>query len=163
MEQPVLGDVGGADVLETLLDVAAADVVLHLPLDHPAPGVEDREAGAELVGEGVEVEVATELAVVAPLGLLEPVEVLGERLLGLPRGAVDPLQLLVLLVAAPVRRGGAHQLEGRDPLGGRQVRPAAQVGPGDVAVAAHVVVDGQLAGADLDAGALARPRPRCRP
>ena len=48
----------------------------------------------------------------------------------------------------------AHQLERRDPLGGRQVRAAAQVAPGDVAVAADVVVDGQLAGADLDAGAL---------
>ena len=77
-----------------------------------------------------------------------------ERLLGLPRGAVDALELLVLLVAAPVRRGGAHQLERRDPLGGRQVRAAAQVAPRDVAVATDVVVDGELAGADLDAGAL---------
>ncbi len=47
----------------------------------------------------------------------------------------------------------AHQLERRDPLGGRQVRPAAQVGPGHLAVAADVVVDGQLAGAHLDARA----------
>ena len=92
---------------------------------------------------------------VAPLGLLEPVQVLLERLLGLPGGAVDALELLVLLVAAPVRRGRAHQLEGRDPLGGRQVRAAAQVLPGHLAVAVEVVVDGQLAGADLGAR---RPR-----
>ena len=156
MEQPLLGDVGGADVLEALLDVPAADVVLHLPLDHAALGVEDHQAGADLVGEAEQVEVAAELAVVAPLGLLDPVQVLLERLLGLPGGAVDPLELLVLLVAAPVRRGAAHQLERRDPLRGRQVRAAAQVAPRDVAVAADVVVDGELAGADLDARALGR-------
>ena len=132
------------------------DVVLHHVLDHPALGVEDREAGAELVGEGVEVEVAAELAVVAALGLLEPVQVLLERLLGLPGGAVDALELLVLLVAAPVRRRGAHQLERRDPLGGRQVRAAAQVAPRDLAVAADVVVDGELAGAHLGRGTFDR-------
>ena len=100
---------------------------------------------------------------VAALGLLDPVQVLLERLLGLPGGAVDPLQLLVLLVAAPVRRRGPHQLEGRDPLGGRQVRAAAQVVPDQRAVALEVVVDGQLAGADLDArplgGVLGGPEP----
>ena len=153
---PLLRDVGRADVLEALLDVAAADVVLHLPLDHATLGVEDGQAGADLVGEAEQVELAAELAVVAPLGLLDPVEVLLERLLGLPGGAVDALQLLVLLVAAPVRRGAAHQLERRDPLGGRQVGTAAQVAPRDVTVAADVVVDGELPGADLDARALGR-------
>ena len=166
MEETLLGDVGRADVEEALLDVPLADVVLHHPLDHAALGMEDREAGAELVGEGEEVEVAAELAVVATLGLLDPVQVRVERLLGLPRGAVEPLELLVLLVATPVRRRRPHQLERRDPLGGRQVRAAAQVAPGDLAVAAHVVVDGQLAGADLDARSLGDlavpPRQRCR-
>ena len=151
---PSLADVRGADVVEALLDVALPDVVLHLPLDHAALGVEDGQAGADLVGEAEQVELATEPAVVAPLGLLDPVQVLLERLLGLPGGAVDPLQLLVLLVAAPVRRGAPHQLERRDPLGGRQVRAAAQVLPGQRPVALEVVVDGQLAGADLDARAL---------
>ena len=154
VEQPVLADVGGADVVEALLEVPTADVVLHLPLDHATLGVEDRHARPDLVGERVEVELATELAVVAPLGLLDAVEVLLERLLGLPGGAVDALELLVLLVAAPVRRCAAHQLEGGDPLGGRQVRAAAQVGPLGLAVATDVVVDGQLAGPDLDGGAL---------
>ena len=77
--------------------------------------------------------------------------------LRLPGGAVDALQLLVLLVAAPVRRGRAHQLERRDPLGGRQVRPAAEVLPRQRAVAPEVVVDGELGAADLG-----RRRPRLR-
>ena len=40
------------------------------------------------------------------------------------------------------------------PLGGRQVRAAAQVLPGQRPVALEVVVDGQLAAADLDVGTL---------
>ena len=82
VEQPLLGDVRGADVLEALLDVPLADVVLHLPLDHATLGVEDRQAGADLVGEAEQVELAAELAVVAALGLLDAVEVLVQRLLG---------------------------------------------------------------------------------
>ncbi len=67
-----------------------------------------------------------------------------------PRGAVDPLQLRVLLAAAPVRGGAAHQLERRDAPGGRQVRAAAQVGPDPLAgPGVEVVVHGQAAGADL--------------
>src|SRR5690606_15205224 len=62
------------------------------------------------------------------------------------------LQLLVLLVAAPVGRGRTHQLERRDALGGGQVRAAAQVLPRQRAVALEVVVDAQTALADLDAG-----------
>ena len=65
VEQPVLGDVRGADVLEALLDVPAADVVLHLALDHAALGVEDGQARPELVGEAEQVLLGAELAVVA--------------------------------------------------------------------------------------------------
>ncbi len=156
LEQLRLGDVGAVDELVALLDVPAPRVVLHLLAEHAALGVENRQAGADLVGEAVEVELATEPAVVTPLGFLEVVQVLLEGLLGLPCGAVDPLELPVLLVTAPVRRRAAHQLEGRDPLRGRQVRAAAQVAPRHVALAVDVVVDGELAGSHLDARALRR-------
>jgi hypothetical protein len=157
VEQPVLGDVGRADVVEALLDVPATDVVLHLALDHPTLGMEDGQARAQLVGEAVEVELETELAVVAPLGLREAVEVGLELVLGRPRRAVDPLELGVLLGAAPVGGRGAHQLERvADELGARDVRTAAQVAPGEAAVTAQVVVDGELSPTDLDHGALRR-------
>jgi hypothetical protein len=54
--------------------------------------VEHREARADLVGEAEQVELEPELAVVALLGLLETVQVGGERLLGVPGGAVDALE-----------------------------------------------------------------------
>src|SRR6202035_2308798 len=89
--------------------------------------------------------------VIAALGLGEQLQVLVLRIPGLPGGAVDPLQLRVLLAAAPVRAAGAHQLERRDLPGGGDVRPAAQVLPDFLAAGrVEVVVDGQLAAADLD-------------
>ena len=87
---------------------------------------------------------------VAPLGLGQPVEVLLLGLPGLPGGAVDALELRVLLITSPVRACHAHQLERRDVPGRRQMRAATQVLPGRLAVAPEVVVDGQLAATDLD-------------
>ena len=104
VEQALLGDVRRADVVEALLDVPAADVVLHLPLDHAALGVEDRQAGAELVGEGEQVQLGAELAVVARSASSSRCRCALSASLVSPSGAVDPLQLVVLLVAAPVRR-----------------------------------------------------------
>jgi hypothetical protein len=67
--------------------------------------VENRQARTDFVREGEEVEFGAELAVVAALGFGKTVEVCREVGFRGPRRAVDPLQLLIGLVAAPV--GGA--------------------------------------------------------
>ena len=90
--------------------------------------MEHREARADLLGEREQVELDAELAVVALLGFLEPVQVLGERVLRLPRGAVDALEHRALLVAAPVRARDLRELERAELAGRRHVRAAAQVG-----------------------------------
>ena len=92
-----------------------------------------------------------EAAVVAALGLLQPVQMLGQRLVGLPGGAVDPLEHLPVLVAPPVGAGHPHELERPEAAGGRDVGAAAQVGPapariGTVPVDAHLVAAGALVG-----------------
>ena len=66
---------GVLDELEALLDVPLPDVVLHHPADDAALGVEHGQAGAELVREREEVELGAELAVVALLGLGQPLQV----------------------------------------------------------------------------------------
>src|SRR4029453_2271068 len=76
------------------------------------------------------------------LDLLEQAEVLGEGVLGLPGGAVDALELRVLLAATPVGAGRAQQLEGR--LG-----PGLAVGDGPAGEALALLDD--LAHALLDA------------
>ena len=84
--------------------------------------------------------------------LLEAVLVRAQLVLVGPRGAVDALQLRVLLGAAPVGGGDAHQgLAVADHAGVRQVRAAAEVLPDRLAgLRVDVVVDGELARADLD-------------
>ena len=72
-----------------------------------ALGMEDGEAGADLLGEREQVELRAEATVIALLGLFQTREVLLERGIRLPRRAVDALELRAVLVAAPVRAGDA--------------------------------------------------------
>src|SRR5882724_8096569 len=106
--------------------------------------MEHREPGADLLGEREEVELDAELAMVAPFGFLQAVQMLGERGIRLPRGAVDALQHRALLVAAPVRARDLRELERTEPARRRDVRAAAQIDEvdglvvsGDVAVERH--------------------------
>ena len=81
-----------------------------------------------------QVEVLAEPAVIALLGLLALLEPRVEALLVEERGAVDPLQRLVAVVTAPVRRRRAEQLDHADPARRGPVRTFAEVDPVAVAV-----------------------------
>ena len=81
---------------------------------------------------------------VARAGLLEPLQVRVEVLLAEERRPVDPRQLRVLLVAAPVGAGERGELERLDRRRGLQVRAAAEVGE----VALRVERDRALGGVD---------------
>ena len=89
-------------------------------------GQPERRAGREL-GEHEQVELLAELAVVARAGLLEPLEVLVELVLGRERGAVDAGEHLAVGVAAPVGAGDAGELERLRAAGVGRVRAAAEV------------------------------------
>ena len=104
----------------------APHVLLDALPDHPAPRVPEHHAGRLVLGVE-QIELLAELAVVALLRLLQPVQVGVLVLLLRPRRAVDPLQHLVLRVAAPVGARHLHQLEHLQLAGGRHVRPAAQI------------------------------------
>ena len=93
-----------------------------------------------------EVELAAESAVVALARLLEPRQVALEVLLRIERRAVDPRQLRVALVAAPVRAGEAGQLQRLDRLRVLEVRAAAEVGE----VALRVERDRPVGRVELD-------------
>ena len=104
-------------------------------------GMPEHHAG-RLVLQVEQVERAAELAVVALLGLLDPVQVGVEIFLPGPGGAVDPLQHLVSRVAAPVRAGKLRQLEHLELAGRRHVRAAAQVGEAPLGVERDRLVGG---------------------
>ncbi len=106
--------------------------------------------------EREQVELATDLAVVALLRLLQPPQVLVELVLCVPRGAVDALEHRPRLVAAPVRAGGVQQLERAEPLRGLEVATAAEVLERAVAVEAHrLALGGGQVVHDLDLERLA--------
>ena len=85
---------------------------MHLA-DDAALGVEEDQPGSGEFLDAEQVEFLAQLAVVALLGFLE---LAGTRrdLSGEEGRAVDALQLLVLLVALPVRAGDREQLERLD-------------------------------------------------
>ena len=68
-------------------------------------------------------------AMVALAREFEQAQVLRERFLAGERGAVDPREHRVALIAAPVRPRDAGQLEGADKTRRRYVRPATQIHP----------------------------------
>ena len=82
---------GRVHELVAALLVTLAGVVLHDAAHDAALGVEDRQAGADLVGEAEQVQFLAQAAVVATFGLFQPVQVLVEGLFGFPRGAIDAL------------------------------------------------------------------------
>ena len=61
------------------------------------------------------------------LGFFQPFEVGFQFFFGLPRRAVDALQLLALFIAAPVSAGDAQQFEMPDVPGGFHMAAAAEV------------------------------------
>jgi hypothetical protein len=132
-------DVRGEDHIVTAADTFFAHPVFHGLADEAALGVPEDEAGAGDFLDGEEVELLAEDAVVAGLDLFEFLEV-GFEVLGVEEGgAVDALELLVVLVAEPVGAGDGGDLEGLDAAGGGDVRAAAEVGEVAVAVEGDLV------------------------
>ncbi len=77
-----------------------------------------------------QIHLAAEPAMIAPLGLLDLLEITGKLILVGPGGAVDAGEHRVLGIAAPIGARDLHQLEGgADASSRRHVRPAAQVEP----------------------------------
>src|SRR5438552_951957 len=113
-----------------------ADEPLELAHDRPAVGQPERRARRHLV-EDKEIELAPELAVVALLRLLQAPDVTLELLLREPRGAVDPLEHRVPLVAAPVGARGREELEVLHLARRADVRAAAEVDELPLAVERH--------------------------
>src|ERR1035437_10225759 len=94
--------VGGVDQRVAALQVLIAHPVFELFADDAALGMEEDESGTGEFLDAEEVELLAELAVVALLGLFHLFEVGVEFLGGEEGGAVNALELLVVLVALPV-------------------------------------------------------------
>jgi len=122
--------------------VAPLEMLLALPVlddgaQHGPLGVPDDEPRPHLLVDLEEVELPAQLAVVAPLGLLDEGEILLHLLRGGKPRPVDALEHLVVLVAAPVGAGHVEELEGLDLARRRDVGAPAQIREAALRVKAH--------------------------
>ncbi len=142
----VIGEVAAGDVEVLPREVRGADAVVaggefgflgeffEFLDEDGAVRQPERQAGAYVVVEGEEFEFLAELAVVALFRLLEHGE-LGVHLgLVFEGGAVDALELRVLLVALVIGAGDVGELERADVAGAHDMRAGAEVGEIAVAV-----------------------------
>ena len=123
--------------------IAAAQALLFHPVfhhlaHHGALGMPEDEAGSGEFLDAEEVELLAQQAVVALGGFFEAREVLVEILLRKEGGAVDALQLRILLVAEPVGAGQAGDLDRLDAARRGHVRSAAEVDELAVAIEADL-------------------------
>ena len=151
-EHLVLADVGGAHLQVPGLALGLLRQPFQL-LDQDRPlRLPQGQAGADLVVEEEQLQLAPETAVVPLLRLLQHAQVPVEGLAAGEGGAVDALQHLVALVAAPVGAGHAEQLVVADLSRAQHVGPAAEVDEVAVAVEGEgltvleIVEDLQLVG-----------------
>src|SRR5436305_12064180 len=115
------------DLLVTGRVEPPAHIVLDDPKQLPALGMPE-DAADRLFLQVEQVELAAEAAMVAAFGLFEPEQVLVKLLLVRPSRAVDPLQLRLIRVAAPIGAGNIHQLEGLpEPPGRGEMRPDTEI------------------------------------
>ena len=124
--------------------VFAAPEVLDRHADARPARMPEGQSGADRVADAVEIELAADLAVVAALGLLDPLQQGVERLLRRRGHPVEPLQHRVLLVAAVVGSGHRHEFDGADLAGAGQMRPAAEIGESAAAVEADRLARGNV-------------------
>ncbi len=95
---------------------------------HEGPfGMPKNQPRADGLGEGEEVQLLAETAMVALFGLLEHRKMLAKRLAVGKSGAVDPLKHLILFVPAPISAGDPRELEGLDSTGVLDVTSSAKV------------------------------------
>ena len=134
----------GEDELEPVLLVHGPAAVLDQLAQHPALRVPHRQPRTDRAREAEQVELGPQPPVIPLLGLLEPIQVLVELGPRWPRCAVDPLQLVTVLVTTPVRTGASEQLDGRDAPGGREMGAATEVDEAVVLVGGDDLVTGHL-------------------
>ena len=116
-----------AHALIASLALGPAGQVLQLVDEHRPLGLPQWQARSHLVVKDEQLQLLAQCAVVALFGLLQHRQMVVEGFAGGKGRAVDPLQHLAALVAAPIGSSHAQELEVPDLSGAEHVRPPAQV------------------------------------
>src|SRR5439155_20119707 len=103
------------------------DEAPQLEVQNRAVGMPENQPRPDVLLNRIQIELLPDDAVIALARLFEPANVGLEIVLAEPRRAVDALQHLPPLIAAPIRPRRVQQLEVLDPPRTRHVRPATQL------------------------------------
>jgi hypothetical protein len=144
LEELLADHVRRVDEVVAVAQDQLALVGLDLVADHTAARVPEDEPRAHALVHAEQVQRLAQVPVVAALGLLELGEVALQLLAGPEGGAVDALQHLALLVAAPIGAGGGEQLVVLQPARVRHVRATAEVDERPVGVRRDHLVRAQV-------------------
>src|SRR5438270_7358377 len=98
-------------MLVTVAFLRLTNIAFHLVAQHLPTWQKHRHASRQVFAQDEELELASQLAVVAFLRLLQAPQVLFELLFREPRCAVQALQHGPIFISPPVGTGYAHQLE----------------------------------------------------
>ena len=131
------GDVRREDEVVAALQVLLPPELLDQIADERALWVPEDEAPAELLGDGEEVELAPEAAVIAARGFLAQSQKLVELLLRREGRPVYALEHRVALVPAPVSACGVEELIGPEAPCRGEMRPPAEVDEVALGIDAH--------------------------
>ena len=111
LEQLAPHDVRRVDERIAAFQILVAHPVFNLFADDAALGMKEDQPGTGQLLDAEQVKFLAELPVIAFLGFFELGEILVELFVGEERGAVDALELLIVLVAFPIGAGDGKQLE----------------------------------------------------
>ncbi|MNF59181.1 hypothetical protein D3C84_407620 [compost metagenome] len=136
LPQAAVNDLRRFDLQVAVVTLNLAHVLLEHLVQGPAIGVPEHHARRFFLGME-QVQALADLAVIALLGLFDTLDIGRQLLLVGPGGAIDPLQLLVLGIAAPIGTGQLGQLEGLEKARVRHVRTTAHVDVFFVIVQTH--------------------------
>ena len=103
--------------------------IFHKVADACTFWVPENESRSDFIGNRIQVELFSKLAVVAFFCFFQPFEVDTQLLLRVPGGSVNSLQDRISFVTAPVSRRRMKKLESLNLLGGLDMRTAAEVRP----------------------------------
>src|SRR5262245_8868640 len=144
-KQSRLGDVRRVHEFVARLLMPTPGIVFHNPPDDAALGMKNRQTGPDFFREAKEIQLCTQTSMITPFRFGEKLEVFVELFLTFPRGAINPLQLLVFLTTSPIGSGNSHQCERRNVASIGHMRPTAKITPyAAPRLSVKIVIDGEL-------------------
>ena len=154
LPQGFVNDLRTLDLLVPVVAVDLPHVLLNTLPQRPTLGMPKNQTWCVVINVE-QVQLASQFAVIALFGLFNHGQVLLQLILAGPGRAINALQHLILVIAAPVSAREFHQLEEFKFAGARHVRAPAQVFKIAFAVERNIFV-GRNAGNDLGLVVLAQ-------